>query len=54
MAFVEVMRRSLRKEEWTDLRFNWLKRGIIKEKYPITDLSIRDGRQISENEYVYD
>lgn len=54
MAFVEVIRRSLRPEEWTDLRFTWLKRGIIKEKYAITDLSIRDGRQISENEYVYD
>lgn len=54
MAFVEVIRRSMRPEEWTDLRYVWLKRGIIKEKYEITDLQIKDGRQIGENEYIYD
>ena len=53
MAHVKVVRRSMRPEEWTDLRFVWLQRGIYDEKYEITDLSIRDARQISENEYEY-
>lgn len=51
MAFVEVVRRSMRPEEWTDLRFGWLKRGIIKEKWEITNLSIQDARQVAEHEY---
>ena len=28
MAHVKVVRRSMRPEEWTDLRFVWLQRGI--------------------------
>lgn len=51
MAFVEVIRRSLRPEEWTDLRFGYLKRGIIKAKAEITDQRIKDRIQISENGY---
>lgn len=51
MAFVPVVRRSMRPEEYTDLRFNWLKRYIYDEKYEITDLEVRDARQISEGEY---
>lgn len=53
MAFVEVIRRSMRPEEWTDLRFAWIKRSLIKKKYEITDLWIRDARQVGENEYEY-
>ena len=53
MAFVEVIRRSMRPEEWTDLRYSWLRRGIIKEKYEIKDLRIRDARQISEDKFEY-
>ena len=53
MAFVEVIRRSMRPEEWTDLRYSWLRRGIIKEKQEITDLRIRDARQISEDQFEY-
>ncbi len=53
MAHVKVVRRSMRPEEWTDLRFNWLQRGIYDEKVEITDLTIRDARQISENDYEY-
>lgn len=53
MAFVEVIRRSMRPEEWTDLRFSWLKRGISKNLLEITDIRIRDARQISENGYEY-
>lgn len=53
MAHVKVVRRSMRPEEWTDLRFGWLQRGIYEQKAEITDLTIQDARQISENEYVY-
>lgn len=53
MAHVKVIRRSMRPEEWTALRFGWLQRGVYEEKAEITDLTIRDARQISENEYVY-
>lgn len=53
MAFVQVVRRSMRPEEYTDLRFQWLKHFIYMEKYEITDLKVRDARQISENEFEY-
>lgn len=53
MAHVKVVRRSMRPEEWTDLRFVWLQRGIYEEKIEITDLEIRDARQISEDQYEY-
>ena len=53
MAHVKVVRRSMRPEEWTDLRFSWLQRGIYDEKVEITELTIRDAHQISENEYEY-
>lgn len=51
MAFVQVVRRSMRPEEYTDLRFDWLKRYIYQDKFEITDLQARDARQIGENEY---
>ena len=53
MGHVKVIRRSMRPEEWTKLRFGWLQRGIYEEKAEVTDLTIRDARQISENEYEY-
>ncbi|MGI6108121.1 MAG: alpha-mannosidase [Lachnospiraceae bacterium] len=53
MAHVKVVRRSMRPEEWTDLRFVWLQRGIYKEKVEIGDLEIRDARQVAENEYDF-
>ena len=33
MAHIKVVRRSMRPEEWNDLRFGWLKRYIINDKY---------------------
>ena len=54
MAFVKVIRRSMRPEEWTKLRYGWIKKAIIDRKIEITDIEIRDAHQISENEYVYD
>ncbi|MCR5289228.1 MAG: hypothetical protein K6E51_04470 [Treponema sp.] len=52
MAFVSVIRRSLRPEEWTDLRYGYLKRGIIKDKEEILCLTIKDRLQTGENEYT--
>lgn len=54
MAFVKVVRRSMRPEEWTALRYGWIKKAIIDTKVEITDIEVRDAHQISENEYVYD
>ena len=48
MAHIKVIRRSMRPEEWTDLRFGWLKRHIYSEKWEIENLLIRDARQVSE------
>lgn len=53
MAHIKVVRRSMRPEEWTDLRFGWLKRHIYKKKWEITNLMIRDARQTSEMEFQY-
>ncbi|MBQ6383941.1 MAG: alpha-mannosidase [Clostridia bacterium] len=53
MAHVAVVRRSMRPEEWTDLRFVWLQRGIVSDQEEVTGLTIRDARQISENAYEY-
>ena len=53
MAHIKVVRRSLRPEEWTDLRFGWLKRHIYKNKWEIENLLIRDARQVKEMEFEY-
>ncbi|MCH5314405.1 MAG: alpha-mannosidase [Eubacterium sp.] len=53
MAHIKVVRRSMRPEEWTDLRFGWLKRHIYSSKWKIDNLLIRDARQISEMEFEY-
>ncbi len=53
MAHIKVERRSMRPEEWTDLRFGWLKRHIYNEKWEIENLLIRDARQVKEMEFEY-
>lgn len=53
MAHIKVVRRSMRPEEWADLRFAWLKRHIYDEKWEIKNLQIRDARQVSEMEFEY-
>lgn len=53
MAHIKVVRRSLRPEEWTDLRFGWLKRHIYDKKWEIENLEIRDARQIDEMQFEY-
>lgn len=54
MAFVKVVRRSMRPEEWTDLRYGWIKRALVKDRCEITGLEVRDAHQIAENQYIYD
>ena len=53
MAHIKVVRRSMRPEEWTDLRFGWLKRHIYDEKWEIENLLIRDARQVDEMQFEY-
>ncbi len=53
MAHIKVVRRSMRPEEWTDLRFGWLKRYIYEEKFEIENLMVRDARQVAELKYEY-
>ncbi len=53
MAHVKVIRRSMRPEEWTLLRFSWLKRGIYADMEEIRDITIRDAHQTAENEYEF-
>ena len=53
MAHVAVVRRSMRPEEWTDLRFVWLQRGIVADQEEVKELTIRDARQIGESAYEY-
>ena len=53
MAHIKVVRRSMRPEEWTALRFGWLKRYIYETKWEIKNLEIRDARQINEMEFEY-
>ena len=53
MAHIKVERRSMRPEEWTAMRFAWLKRHIYSEKWEIDNLLIRDARQVSEMEFEY-
>lgn len=53
MAHIKVVRRSMRPQEWTELRFGWLKRHIYKSKWEIQNLMIRDARQVSEMQFAY-
>lgn len=53
MAHIKVVRRSMRPEEWTALRFGWLKRHIYSSKWEIENLMIRDARQTSEMKFEY-
>ena len=53
MAHIKVVRRSMRPEEYTSLRFGWLKRHIYSHKWEIENLMIRDARQISEMQFQY-
>lgn len=53
MAHIEVVRRSMRPEEYTDLRFGWLKRYIYEHKAEITSFQIREARQTAEMQFEF-
>ena len=53
MAHIEVIRRSMRPEEYTDLRFGWLKRHIYADKTEITSFLIREARQTAEMQFEF-
>lgn len=53
MAHIKVVRRSMRPEEWTDLRFGWLKRYIYEDKFEIENIKIKNARQTGENDYEF-
>ncbi len=53
MAHIKVVRRSMRPEEYTDLRFGWLKRHIYEDKTEITSFTIREARQTSEMKFDF-
>ncbi len=53
MAHIEVVRRSMRPEEYTDLRFGWLKRHIYDDKTEITTFRIREARQTAEMRFEF-
>ncbi len=53
MAHIKVIRRSMRPEEYIELRYGWLKRSIYGKMYELSPVFIREAHQISENEYEY-
>ena len=53
MAHIKVIRRSMRPEEYTELRFGWLKRHIYEDKTEITSFIIREARQTAEMQFEY-
>ncbi len=53
MAHIKVVRKSMRPEEWVQLRFGWLKRYIYSEKNEITSFMIKDARQVSEMNFEF-
>lgn len=53
MAHIKVIRRSMRPEEYIELRYSRLKRSIYGEMYELSPVYKREAHQISENEYEY-
>lgn len=53
MAHIEVIRRSMRPEEYTDLRFGWLKRYIYEDKTEITNFMITEAHQTAEMQFDF-
>lgn len=53
MAHIKVVRRSMRPEEYIELRYSWLKRSIYGSMYELSPVYKREAHQISENEYNF-
>lgn len=52
MAHVKVIRRSMRPDEWTKVRFGWLRKRLIARQWEIEGWTIREGVQDGENSYI--
>ncbi len=53
MAHIKVIRRSMRPEEYIELRYGWLKRSVYGKMYELSPVYIKEAHQISENEYDF-
>ena len=53
MAHIKVVRRSMRPEEYIELRYGWLKNSIYSKMYELSPVYIKEAHQISENEYEF-
>ncbi len=53
MAHIQVVRRSMRPEEYTDLRFGWLKRYIYESKTEIQTFKIKEATQVAEMQFEF-
>lgn len=53
MAHIKVIRRSMRPEEYIELRYGWLKRCIYGKMYELGPVYKKEAHQISENEYEF-
>ncbi len=54
MGHVKVIRRSMRPDEWTQVRIGWLRGLMLDRQEEITGWTIREGRQTGENSYEMD
>ena len=53
MAHVKVVRRSMDKSEWIEIRTKWLRDRIVEEALPVTGWKIREARQVEEMTYEF-
>ena len=53
MAHIKVTRRSMRPEEYIDLRYRWLRRMAVTDLYEVTPVMIRNARQTGENTFDF-
>ena len=53
MAHIKVIRRSMRPEEYIELRYSWLKRSIYGKMFELSPVYKKEAHQISENKYEY-
>lgn len=53
MAHIKVIRRSMRPEEYIELRYGWLKKHIYNKMSELSPVYIKEAHQVSENEYNF-
>ncbi len=53
MAHIKVIRRSMRPEEYIELRYGWLKKSIYGKMLELSPVYVKQAHQISENGYEF-